>query len=153
MVSAPWEDLEAIRQLKYAYFRLLDTKEFDALGALLTEDVTTAFDGGKTALVGRDKVVSYLHEALGNPRILHLHNGHHPEITLVHAKEATGTWYLVDRVILLDLDREISGAALYQDRYVATDGRWQIRHTGYDRIFVEHREHSTGRLLSVSPCA
>jgi hypothetical protein len=35
-------ELEAIRRLKYAYFRTLDLKQFDQLGALLTEDATAS---------------------------------------------------------------------------------------------------------------
>jgi hypothetical protein len=46
-------ELEAIRRLKYAYFRLLDLKQFENLGLLLTEDATTAYEDGKTTLEGR----------------------------------------------------------------------------------------------------
>jgi hypothetical protein len=31
---------------------------------------------------------------------------------------------------------------------VADGGRWRIDHTGYERVFEEHRRHSTGELLS-----
>ena len=37
-------ELEAIRQLKYAYFRTLDLKEFDSLGALVSSRAVTATD-------------------------------------------------------------------------------------------------------------
>src|ERR1700732_230893 len=40
-------EIESIRQLKYAYFRLLDLKRFTELGALLTEDATTAYQSGE----------------------------------------------------------------------------------------------------------
>ena len=33
-----------LEELKYAYFRHLDLKEFEALGALLTEDAEAAYD-------------------------------------------------------------------------------------------------------------
>ena len=38
-------ELESIRRLKYAYFRTLDLKQFDDLGALLTEDVHRGLRG------------------------------------------------------------------------------------------------------------
>ena len=39
--------LESIRALKYAYFRLLDTKRFTELGELLTAEVTTSYSSGE----------------------------------------------------------------------------------------------------------
>jgi hypothetical protein len=114
-------ELEAIRRLKYAYFRTLDLKQFDDLGALMTEDVT----GMVTE-----------------------HHGHHPEIALTSATTADGTWYLQDRVIVPAADLEIGGTAFYADRYRLTDEGWRIAHTGYTRVFEEHRTHSTLQVRS-----
>ena len=93
-------ELEAIRRLKYAYFRTLDLKEFDQLGALLTEDATASYEDGKTVLEGRAAIVSWLQSALADPGIVTEHHGHHPELTFSSDTEATGTWYLQDRVIV-----------------------------------------------------
>jgi hypothetical protein len=144
------EELEAIRQLKYAYFRLLDTKRFTELGALLTDDVTTAFQSGALSFQGREAVVGFLTESLGDPGIITLHNGHHPEIALHGSETASGTWYLEDRVIVPEHDFEIHGTAIYRDEYAKAGGGWRIRHTGYDRIFEEHRRRSTGEIVSFS---
>jgi hypothetical protein len=136
-------ELEAIRQLKYAYFRTLDLKQFDALGALLTEDATTSYEDGRTRLTGRAAIVEWLSGALGDPGTVTEHHGHHPEITLTSDTSAEGTWYLQDRVIVPAADLEIGGTAFYTDRYVRTPGGWRIAHTGYVRVFEEHRTHST----------
>ena len=61
-------ELEAIRRLKYAYFRTLDLKQFDDLGALLTEDVTASYEDGKTVLEGRDAIVTWLGVGPGRHR-------------------------------------------------------------------------------------
>ena len=53
-------ELESIRRLKYAYFRTLDLKQFEELGALMTEDVTAAYEDGRTKLEGRDAIVAWL---------------------------------------------------------------------------------------------
>ncbi|MEI6701405.1 MAG: nuclear transport factor 2 family protein, partial [Actinomycetota bacterium] len=53
----------------------------------------------------------------------------------------------VDRVILPKMDYEIGGTAFYSDSYVREDGQWKISHTGYVRVFEEHRTYSTGALL------
>ena len=45
------------------------------------------------------------------------------------------------------MDYEIVGTAFYADRYVRADGKWKIAHTGYVRVYEEHRKHSSGELL------
>jgi ketosteroid isomerase-like protein len=143
-------ELEAIRQLKYAYFRTLDLKQFDQLGQLLTEDATAAYEDGRTTLEGRQAIVDWLSGALSSPDIVTEHHGHHPEIAFISDTQATGTWYLQDRVIVPSADLEIGGTAFYDDRYRLTDGGWRIAHTGYMRVFEEHRTHSTMAVISFS---
>jgi hypothetical protein len=143
-------ELEAIRRLKYAYFRTLDLKQFDDLGALLTEDVTAAYEDGRTVLEGRGPLVTWLKSVLGDKGMVTEHHGHHPEITFTSAGEAEGTWYLLDRVIVPAADLEIGGTAFYADRYVLTAEGWRIAHTGYMRVFEEHRTHSTLALRTFS---
>ncbi len=142
-------EILSICQVKYAYFRLLDTKRFTDLGKLLTEDATTAYQSGELRHSGRQAVVAFLQESLGDPGIVTMHNGHHPEIDLVDDGTAGGRWYLEDRVIVPAHDYEIHGTALYQDRYVKTDEGWKISHTGYDRIYEEHIRYSTGEVRSI----
>jgi SnoaL-like domain len=136
-------ELEAIRQLKYAYFRTLDLKEFDALGALLTDDATASYEDGRTVLSGRAAIVEWLSGALSDPGMVTEHHGHHPEITFTSSTEAEGTWYLQDRVIVPAADLEIGGTAFYRDRYLRTSAGWRIAHTGYVRVFEERRTHTT----------
>jgi hypothetical protein len=136
-------ELETIRRLKYAYFRTLDLKQFDDLGALLTVDVTASYEDGKTVLEGRAAIVTWLAAVLGDPGMVTEHHGHHPEIDFLSESEAEGTWYLQDRVIVPAADLEIAGTAFYTDRYRRTNEGWLIAHTGYTRVFEEHRTHST----------
>jgi len=141
-------ELEAIRQLKYAYFRTLDLKQFDALGALLTEDATSSYEDGKTVLEGRGAIVDWLASVLSDPGMITEHHGHHPEITFTGDTTAEGTWYLQDRVIIPAADLEIGGTAFYEDRYRRTSEGWRIAHTGYIRVFEEQRTHSTMEVRS-----
>jgi hypothetical protein len=141
-------ELEAIRRLKYAYFRTLDLKQFEELGALLTEDATSAYEDGRTVLEGRSAIVSWLSSVLGDTGIVTEHHGHHPEITFTSEATADGTWYLQDRVIVPGADIEIAGTAFYSDRYRLTGEGWRIAHTGYTRVFEEHRTHSTFEVRS-----
>jgi SnoaL-like domain len=143
-------ELENIRQLKYAYFRTLDLKQFEDLGLLLTEDATASNEDGRTVLSGREAIVTWLAAALSAPGIVTEHHGHHPEISFTSATEAEGTWYLQDRVVVPSADLEIGGTAFYTDRYRLTDEGWRIAHTGYMRVFEEHRTHSTMAVRSFS---
>lgn len=141
-------EIDEIIRLKHAYFRLLDTKRFDELGTLLTEDATSAFDSGQLSYEGRGAIVAFLTESLGDPGFVTMHHGHHPEITLTSATTATGRWYLEDRVIVPDHDFELHGTALYRDEYRKVGGHWRISHTGYDRVFEERRRRSNGEVHS-----
>ena len=140
--------VEAILGVKHAYLRLLDTKRFDELGGLLTEDATAAYSDGRHLYRGRAEIVEFLRRVLGDRGRVTMHTGHHPEITLEGEDEATGTWYLEDRVIVPEADWELHGTAVYRDRYRRQDGRWRIAHTAYERIFEEQRRRSTGEVLS-----
>lgn len=131
------ENLEAIRQLKYRYFRLLDSKRWVELGACFTDDATAAYDSGKYSYTGRDAILEFLRTSLGSHDILSLHQGHHPEITLIDVERARGTWYLEDYLIFRSAGMRLRGAAFYDDDYVCHDGVWRIAHTGYVRTFEE----------------
>ncbi|WP_203337416.1 nuclear transport factor 2 family protein [Nocardioides limicola] len=124
-------DVEQICQLKYRYLRTLDTKEWDAFGATLTEDVEGRYAG--LDLDGRDTLVDYMRQNLG-PQVVTLHQCHHPEIE-VDGDTATGRWYLQDKVIAPDFDYVLEGAGIYADRYRRVDGEWLIAATGYARTY------------------
>jgi uncharacterized protein (TIGR02246 family) len=131
-----FEDVWAIQQLKYAYGRFLDTKDFASMCGLMTEDVTVAYGGGAITRTGRQAVEEYLSKAMGAHTMMTSHFFSHPEIE-VDGDSATGRWALQDVVILEDFGMSIRGASLYDDRYVRVDGRWLIRHTGYRRLYEE----------------
>jgi hypothetical protein len=129
-------DIEAIRQLKHAYFRCIDTANLEELATLFHDDVTVHFVGGtyEWKLEGKAQYLAALKQAFHRDSIGH-HNGHHPEIQVLSATEATGIWYLNDHMWQLDGGFYTRGTALYWDRYLKIDGRWQIKDTRYRRIY------------------
>ena len=129
-------ELEAIKQLKYRYVRLIDLKEWDELETLFVPDATATYSDGKYAFDGRDAIMAFLREAMASTNMLTSHKVHQPEIEL-DGDRATATWALDDVVVHLDYNMRISGAAFYRDEYVKQDGRWRIKHTGYERVFEE----------------
>lgn len=132
-------DIEDIKRLKYTYLRCLDTKRWDELGETFTEDATSAYDSGRFSFSGRAAIMDFLRSVLGDPKIVSMHQAHHPEIELVDSTNARGVWYLQDLVIFTEANMVLHGAAFYEDRYVKVGGRWLIRHTGYTRTFEEVR--------------
>src|SRR5688500_13492835 len=108
-------EIEAIKQLKYRYVRLLDLKEFDQMVDLFVEDASAAYGDGQYSSDSRDGILAFLREALASKRMLSSHKVHQPEIELTGPDTATGTWGLEDVVLLLDGGLTIRGAAFYAD--------------------------------------
>ncbi|MBW2232238.1 MAG: nuclear transport factor 2 family protein [Deltaproteobacteria bacterium] len=99
-------DIEAIKQLKHAYFRCLDTANYEELATIFHPDVSVHFVGGayEWTLQGRDEYLDALRAAFTREAIGH-HNGHHPEIQMLSQTEATGIWYLADNMWILTISR------------------------------------------------
>jgi hypothetical protein len=135
-------EIEAIKQLKYRYFRCLDSKRWAELGECFTPDATSSYDGGKYSFSGREQILGFLERALGRPTMITLHQGHHPEISLTSPTTAKGTWYLEDEVIDAKRNTTLRGAAFYHDEYVKLDGAWKLKSTGYVRTFEEMWDRS-----------
>ena len=133
-------DIEAIKQLKGAYFRCIDTANLEELATLFHDDVSVHFVGGnyEWKLQGRAEYVESIRKSFHKESIGH-HNGHHPEIQILSESEATGIWYLTDNMWILDASFFTTGTALYWDRYVKEDGRWRIKETRYRRIYEINR--------------
>ena len=129
-------DMESIRQLKHAYFRCIDTANFEELGTLFHEDVLVHFVGGnyEWKLQGRTEYLEAVKNSFTNESVGH-HNGHHPEIQMISNTEATAIWYLSDNMWVMNYNFFTTGTALYWDRYLKVDGRWLIKDTRYERIY------------------
>jgi hypothetical protein len=124
--------LEELRRLKYRYLRTLDLKQWDEFADTLAPDVAASY-GPKLRFDGRAAVVDFMRNWL-TPAIITVHHVHHPELE-VDGDRATGTWYLDDKVIILEHRMLLTGAAFYEDEYTRTDGVWRIARTGYIRSY------------------
>jgi bile-acid 7alpha-dehydratase len=143
------DDIEAIKRLKYRYFRCLDSKLWDDLAQCFTEDATTSYSGGKYTYQGRDAIMKFLSEGLGSTMIS-MHHGHHPEIEITGKTTARGIWALHDYVIVTQSSVSLRGASFYHDEYVKVRGEWKIKHTGYDRVFEEMWDRSETKSLKIT---
>lgn len=128
------DDLEALRQLKARYFRAMDTKDWEAFGAVFAEEATLAASPDPDErFEGRDEIVrrvrGHLREAVT------VHHGHMPEITLTAPDQATGIWAMEDFVELPQL--VLRGFGHYHETYVKREGQWLILSSRLTRLRVD----------------
>lgn len=141
------EDIEAIKQLKYRYWRHLDLKQWDELAALFVPEATVCYSSGTYEFAGVEAIMRFLRESLGQERgSVTIHHGHHPEIA-VAGDTATGTWALYNYMYNVRENRGIRIGAYYQDRYVRVAGEWKFAHIGYQSLF--HEEWKRDELASL----
>lgn len=144
------EDVEAIKRLKYKYWRCLDTKAWDELAECFTADATVSYGAGEYRFAGRDAIIGFLSKALGDESGSHgVHHGHHPEIELTSPTTARGRWSLYNYLFNGHQQRGVREAAFYADEYVKVGGRWLLSHTGYTYVFHEEWSRAETKWLRV----
>ena len=142
-VQALW-DIEQIKQLKARYFRLLDTKDWDAFAELFTDDCEHILPIAPGATEPKPpqantEYLAGLRAALGDGSTVH--HGHMPEITVYSDVEASGIWAMFD---YLDVDRtdepplQMQGFGHYFETYrKGDDGAWRISSKRNVRLRVD----------------
>ncbi len=132
-MSSTADDLEAIKQLKARYCRLLDTKDWEGWREVFTEDVVAVVDNAVSAggadgqpgpvWEGVDVFVPSVRSAVD--KCVTVHHVHSPEIELTSETTATGIWAMEDVVESPD-GWALYGAGHYHETYSKQDGRWRI---------------------------
>jgi ketosteroid isomerase-like protein len=134
-------DIEQIKQLKARYFRLLDTKDWDAFADLFTEDCQHFLpqESPTARAVGNEEYFTDLKSLLGGG--VTTHHGHMPEITLLSDTEAEGIWAMFDYVEtqLPSGPLRAQGYGHYFETYrKGADGAWRISSKRNVRLRLDH---------------
>lgn len=133
-----WEDVEAIKRVKYNYCNGIDTCDLELLSSIFTPDIEIDYVGGtyRFKAKGKRDVLAAMEQAF-HPKFVSCHTVHMPFIDLTGPNEATGRWRLLDYALNLSQGNLVTvGASEYRDRYVkGDDGQWRIKSSGYERIF------------------
>jgi ketosteroid isomerase-like protein len=135
-MDGPVAEVEAIKELKARYFRTLDTKDWDAMRQVFTDDVvmdTTASPGG-AVVTGADEFMVFLLGMIGD--VITVHHGHMPEIELTSATTATGIWAMEDMLRWPD-GREMHGYGHYHETYERLQDGWRIKTLTLTRLRVD----------------
>jgi hypothetical protein len=127
-------EIEAIKRLKARYFRFLDTKDWEALRKVFTEDFVGEYYGPHPDVhfSSADEMVASNREILGD--VPTVHHGHMPEIEITGSDSATGIWAMVD---IVRLGVGFVGYGHYHDVYRKVDGEWLIARTKLTRLLVD----------------
>jgi len=132
------EDTEAIKRLKYRYWRHLDLKQWDELATLFAPDASVAYGEGKYTFEGVDAIMKFLRESLARETgSVTVHHGHHPEIEITGETTAQGTWALYNYMFNAKQKRGVRIGAYYNDEYVKLAGEWKFQRIGYRYLFHE----------------
>lgn len=136
------DDLEAIRQLKARYFRLMDTRQWERWGECFTSDVSALYEGAPRArddlpvdvgIEGRDALVDGVRNLMTGA--ISVHQGYMLEIELTSATTAHVVLAMFDDVRLPTCN--FKGWGHYHDDFVKEDGRWKIKKIHLTRLRTE----------------
>ncbi|BBY79410.1 nuclear transport factor 2 family protein [Mycolicibacterium pulveris] len=125
-------EIEAIKQLKARYCRLLDTKDWAAWRSLFADDFLsdTSPAGGKK-IQGADEFVAFTRKSLRNQATVH--QVHAPEIELTSPTTARGVWALED-VVRFGPGVNLRGYGHYHETYEKRDGQWRFTSSTLTRL-------------------
>ncbi len=120
--------IESIRQLKAAYCRLVDTKQWGRLQALFTADATVAGFGSVPDGSGPAEFVAGVAARIS--KSVSVHHAHAPEIVLTGADTARGIWPMMDYVEFPNAatvaERGWIGWGFYEEEYRRVGDEWRI---------------------------
>jgi hypothetical protein len=131
-------DIEAIKQLKARYFRLMDTKDWGGFRALFSPDVHVDVSGdGAGTFDGIDEFMTMLVPTLRD--VVSVHHGHMPEIEVTSPTTATGVWAMEDRLRFTTSEgvTELHGAGHYHETYEKIDDTWRIKSLVLTRLRLD----------------
>jgi len=113
--------IEEIKQLKARYLRYVDTKQWDLLPTVFTDDCTFSFEG-----IVAGQLVTYGSVAAFMPFVSTrmqsastAHQGHAPEIVIHDGTRASGIWPMTDIVQRYEGDplQSFAGYGHYHEEY------------------------------------
>jgi 3-phenylpropionate/cinnamic acid dioxygenase small subunit len=134
-ISTDFAEFHAISQLKAAYCRLLDTKQWDAWAELFTDDYEIDVSDGTGIAPTRGRVsnIASVRSAIENAKTAH--QVHSPEIK-IEGDEAWGVWAMQDR-LHFENGTTLTGYGQYHEHYVKRNGKWLIEALRLSRFILE----------------
>lgn len=128
------EDIAAIQDVQYSYWRCIDLKKPDELREVFSPDGIHINFQDMPIWNDREEFVSFFVELGMNPMRQENHFGSSPKITITGADSAKGSWRL--HMFAYDFENRITIriSGMYDCEYVRSQGRWWVK----SMIFVRH---------------
>ena len=129
------DDLEAIKQLKARYFRLMDSKDWERFAEVFADDVEVDLTTqGAGVIRGVAEYVPFLRSVIED--VVTVHHGHMPEIELTSATSAAGIWAFEDHLWWPEgsPNSHLHGWGHYHETYSKAEGRWRIQTMRLSRL-------------------
>jgi hypothetical protein len=135
--------VNAIRQLRARYLRLLDTKRFDEMFKLYTTDATMRLETEAPGMVfrGREGIRDMVLRSLDD--VISVHHAHMPEIEIESQDKASGIWVLED-ILWFGPNSTAPGRRIHSfghlfDTYTRIDGIWLIKDVLITRLRIDQQ--------------
>ena len=146
------EDIEAVKQTMYRYWRCLDDKlSDDELRECFTEDVIGDYGMPGWRADGREELLRFLGPER-RPEMQLSHGGHNSEVALTGADSARGHFRLHDWVTV-EGRTTMRGFGRYDVLFVRRDGAWRIHRLALryqyreeHHLFVDNRDVGFGEV-------
>jgi SnoaL-like protein len=145
-------DIEAIKQLKARYFRLMDAKNWAELGDVFTRDAVAG--GGEAEITGRTAIIEFI-STTASDRVRTAHQGFLPEIEIAGPGQASGIWAMSDYFEVRGTEPPVGfqGFGHYEDRYAREEGTWRISASRLTRIKIIPLAGGLPALYSARPAS
>jgi hypothetical protein len=134
------EAIEAIRNVKARYFRLMDTKQWAELRGVFTSDLKVLTPEGKVYAEGGDTYAAALRNSLQHS--VSCHQGLAGEVEIDAEGNASAIWAMQDIITWADRHpntgwKSIVGRGHYHETYRREGGEWRIATLTLTRISLD----------------
>jgi hypothetical protein len=141
--------IEAIKILKARYCRFVDYKDWTQFEQLFLPDAAfEAPDDGLAPFSGAHTFVEHARASLQN--CVTVHHCHTPEIELLDAENAIGTWAMQDTLtwkedaVTSHGYRQITGSGYYHETFRKANGSWRIAVWKLTRLRLDFVKQDSG---------
>ncbi len=136
------EDTEAIKQLKYRYFRACDGKDKEAFRSCFAEGEITIEYGRIGSYRSRDELTQVFSDLACQEHIVEMHHAQNPDIEILDREHARGVWSLYYYMINTRDKNAVQLGGIYRDEYVRTKEGWHMSHSAFEVSSTQMLDYS-----------
>ena len=129
---AALEDIEAIKRLKYRYFRASDGKDAETFRDCFAAGEIVIEYGRIGSYRNRDDLTQVFSDLACQDHIVEMHHAQNPDIELLDENRARGIWSLYYYMINTRDKNAVQLGGVYKDEYIRTDGGWRMACSAFE---------------------